>query len=30
LSLNQFVKMLKSSKIMDSDMWVSALTLCFV
>lgn len=30
LSLKQFVKMLKSSKIMDSDMWVSALTLCFV
>jgi hypothetical protein len=30
LSLNQFVKMLKSSKIMDSDMWISALTLCFV
>jgi hypothetical protein len=29
-SLKDFVKMFKSSKIMDSDMWVSALTLCFV
>ena len=30
LSLKHFVKMLKNSKIMDSDMWVSALTLCFI
>lgn len=28
--LKDFVEMFKSSKIMDGDMWVSALTLCFV
>ena len=28
--LKDFVEMFKSSKIMDGDMWISALTLCFV
>jgi len=30
MRLKDFVNMLQSSKIMDPDMWVSALTLCFV